>query len=427
MDAITGQPVAARWRLGHPFEETLRRGEPVNPTASAPGWWLDPRWRAADLRASVLQRPDTLVHDWIVVDAPAGYADVEQFQIHRPVAADIEEIAATVPLWPTIDLVLTIRGPDGAPAEGARLHAIHVVGGPPEHWAGGTQSSLDAAGTDGVLLVRGLPFVPGAEVRALVAWRPALVQPTESPAAADVEEVELRRPPVLARFPLQPVTAIPVEVRLAGSTGGGEGRARRDLDVPVTEALADEVREEEDVRPPGGPADPATVGRLRVRVRRADGRSAARAQVTCDPQDVFTDADGVAVIGDVAAGEREVWASVPGGFRWTTRVSVDAGARVDVELREPAAGQLDVEVVDDAGRPCPLARIVVYGSGGGGTFDVEDGVQRVDELADAAGRRSYRRTAPGVATVFAEWRWRKGEAKVVVEERGRVTARIVVR
>jgi hypothetical protein len=270
--------------------------------------------------------------------------------------------------------------------------------------------------------------VPGAEVHARVAWPSAsphrTVRPPAEAPTENLEEVEVRRPSALLRLPLEPVDFLSAEVRVEGPTDEDGLPGRHDRDTPVVEDLGEEA----DLGEPVATADAATVGRLRVRVRGADGRLVERARVTCDALHVLTDADGTAQLTDLVAGDRrEIWAEVPGGFRWSTRVRIDAGARVDVELREPAAGRLDVEVVDGEGRPCPSAHVHVYGAGGSATYDVEDGVQRLDDLTDASGKRSYRRVAPGDTSAFAEWRGRRGEAKVAVEERGRVSARIVVR
>ncbi len=264
-------------------------------------------------------------------------------------------------------------------------------------------------------------------MHARVAWPSAsphrTVRPPAEAPTEDLEEVEVQRPSALLRLPLDPVHFLSAEVRLEGPTDEDGLPGRHDRDAPVVEDLV----EEEELGEPVATADPAKVGRLRVRVRGADGRLVERANVTCDALHIVTDADGAAELSNVAAGNREVWASVPGGFRWSTWVQIDAGARVDVELREPAAGRLDIEVVDGEGRPCPFATIQVFGAGGSTAYEVEDDVQRLDSLTDTAGRRSFRRTAPGAATVFASWRGRRASASVVVEERGRVTARIVVR
>lgn len=175
------------------------------------------------------------------------------------------------------------------------------------------------------------------------------------------------------------------------------------------------------------PPDPGAAGRVRVRVLAADGRRIARAEVSTGALSVETNMSGLVDLEPLAPGARQLRFSVPGGFRWSATVEVKSGETVVVETREPEAGQLDVEVADDEGRACPFAPIQISAAGPSGAFDVEDGVQRLDHFTDADGRRSFRRVAPGEVTLETWWRGRIARTKVVVEERGRVTARIVVR
>ncbi|MBL9086181.1 MAG: hypothetical protein JNM10_03485 [Planctomycetia bacterium] len=416
VNAATGESVAARWRL----MDAMWVSVPSVP-------WLDSRWRGGDLAATVFPEPDASIGRWLEIATPEGYLPPTEGRIQQPIAFDAEQVTITVPLWPTFKLELTLRGPDGAPAEGARLLDLRVQGGVASETSVVPELSGEVADASGRIRVKGLAFVPGAEVHARVAWPSAsphrTVRPPAEAPTEDLEEVEVRRPSALLRLPLEPVDFLSAEVRVEGPTDEDGLPGRHDRSAPVVEDLV----EEEDLGEPVATADPATVGRLRVRVRGADGRLVERARVTCDALHAVTAADGTAELSNVAAGDREVWASVSGGFRWSTRVQMDAGTRVDVELREPAAGRLDIEVVDGEGRPCPSAHVHVYGAGGSVTYDVEDGVQRLDDLTDASGKRSYRRVAPGDTSAFAEWRGRRGEAKVVVEERGRVSARVVVR
>lgn len=413
VDAVTARPVAARWRMTDKFDASM-------PSAS----WSDRRWRGGDLAAASYVSLDGPLASQIQVEPPAGYVAVPGVGALSPVAEDVGEVRWTVALWPATDLVVTVLGPDGVPCVGARVVALTCGGDPVTARSGAS----DAAG---VLRVPGLPFIPGAEIRATLSWDPhsALAatpaESTDSP--SDVEEDEHGNdappppPPVVVTLPAQPVRELTTTAHLPGPTRGAdrlpsEGSSRSSRPI-ISETLFEGT----------APIDPASVGGLRVRVRTAGGRPMRGAHVEDGERLAKTDAEGFAELRNVTAGEREVWVAAVGGFRWMTRVHVPAGARTDVELREPAGGRVDVEVVDLAGVPCPLASIDVWSADGSDAFDVEDGVQRVDDLTDVVGKRSFRRVAPGEVSVTAWWRGKAGEAKVVVEARGRVSARIVVR
>lgn len=360
------------------------------------------------------------------MDAPEGYADVEQFQIHRPVAADIEDVSATVPLLPTVELVLTIRGPDGAPVEGARVLALQVVGRPAVPLGSADRRYSDAADADGKVRLKGLPFVPGAEIRAEVGWRSTFPRPPARDATASTPEdrggTRHRRTPVVVTMPVARIGSFSAEVRVSDATAGWTPFEKLAVEGLVMHAERDLVPAEAFI-----PPDPGAAGRVRVRVLAADGRRIARAEVSTGALSVETNMSGLVDLEPLAPGARQLRFSVPGGFRWSATVEVKSGETVVVETREPEAGQLDVEVADDEGRACPFAPIQISAAGPSGAFDVEDGVQRLDHFTDADGRRSFRRVAPGEVTLETWWRGRIARTKVVVEERGRVTARIVVR
>jgi hypothetical protein len=409
VNGATGETVAARWRL----LEAITGSAPVVP-------WIDSRWRGDALVATTVPARDGSFEQNLEIVAPDGFLSREEV-IGQRVAADATAATLTVLLWPAFDLELTLRGPDGSPAQDVSLDEFSVAGASVGEFGGEDHRFASLSDDRGVVRIERLPFVPGAELRARAVWRTVSV-----PVFGGVEltEEERARPPIIVRLADTVTNLVAVELPIEGPTGGDEpetGRDRARPDVPVSLEL------EEGIGSPRGPADPATVGRVRVRVRGAGGRPVGQARVTSDPLDVTTGANGAAELSNVEAGDREVWVSVPGGFRWSTRVSVVAGSLVDVELREPEAARLEVEVVDERGRPCPFASISARAAGGSATYDVEDGVQRLDDLTDASGRRSFRRVAPGEASLVAWWRGREGRAQVVVEERGRATARVVVR
>lgn len=408
VNAVTGETLGARWRLLEVMSETA---------PSVP--WIDSRWRSGALVATTVPGPDGLIEQFLEIAAPDGFLSREAEVIQQPFAADVTEARITVPLWPAFDLELTLRGPGGSPAKGVRLDDFSVAGASLHKFGGEIQRPSSESDDRGVVRVDGLPFVPGAEFRARVLWR---TEPTAIFGGVEFTAAELARPPVVWSLPDVVATRVVAEAHIAGPT---DAAIDPEPPVPGTLAPLDDV----DVVPAEAfvPPDPSTAGRLRVRVLAADGRRVARAEVSHRAVTVETDEEGFAELANLAPGRRKILVSVSGGFGWAAVVEVKAGAAVDVELREPEAGRLDVDVVDGGGRPCPLAQITVDGTSRSAMYDVEDGVQRLDNLTDAGGRRSFRRVAPGEVSVTAEWRGRRGEAKVVVEERGRVSARIVVR
>ena len=85
-------------------------------------------------------------------------------------------------------------------------------------------------------------------------------------------------------------------------------------------------------------------------------------------------------------------------------------------------------VVDEAGRPCPTARLEIRAASTPAWFDVEGGVQRLDPFTDEHGRRSIARVAPGAALVRAVAAGgRTAEAEIEVQDGGTRSLTLVVR
>jgi hypothetical protein len=79
--------------------------------------------------------------------------------------------------------------------------------------------------------------------------------------------------------------------------------------------------------------------------------------------------------------------------------------------------------VDDEGRPRPFAEVVPAAR----SFDVTDGVQRIDPYTDARGVRTFARVQPGKTVVRASWAGHAGHADVDLVDGERTSVRVVVR
>jgi hypothetical protein len=125
----------------------------------------------------------------------------------------------------------------------------------------------------------------------------------------------------------------------------------------------------------------------------------------------------------VDAGRWRVVLAEPGFVPDVAEVVVASGATAEVQLREPAGGDLEVEVVDAAGRPCSFAALRVCQRSGAPWGDVErDGTQRLDLFTDVRGVRRVRRLEPGEVRLVATWAGDSVETscRVVAGERSRV-------
>ena len=137
-----------------------------------------------------------------------------------------------------------------------------------------------------------------------------------------------------------------------------------------------------------------------------------------------SDADGAALLERVRVGEQVVFAKLDGRFPVSASVTVQAGARAEVVLKEPVGATIDLIVVDGDDRPVPFADFSVQG---GLVFDVKDGDQRLDAYVDEHGRRTLARVEPGRLTVQAAWGSRSGSTTFTARDGERRTVYVVPR
>ena len=99
-----------------------------------------------------------------------------------------------------------------------------------------------------------------------------------------------------------------------------------------------------------------------------------------------------------------------------------------MDLVEPEGGSVDVVLVDGAGRPLPFGTFSVGLPSHVTWLDVTDeGVQRIDDFTDEAGRRVLEHVESGAVEITASWASRTAKTTVSVADRRRVVARIVLR
>jgi hypothetical protein len=88
----------------------------------------------------------------------------------------------------------------------------------------------------------------------------------------------------------------------------------------------------------------------------------------------------------------------------TDKVTVVAKRTATVSLSAPTGGRVEVTFEDEHGRPLPFASLTIKQPSGLPYADVdEDGVQRLDLFADAAGRRTLHSMEPGKVEVVGRY------------------------
>jgi hypothetical protein len=284
---------------------------------------------------------------------------------------------------------------------------------------GCTDSAEDAVDAQGVLRIP-TPPVPGAEVRATVVWLPETAGRrgiVRSPSLEqEVTEVEAGPHPVVARMPVRASPAFTADVRLAGPTRSAALARMRER------APSDAVMLEEDVGEAAGPADPAKVGRIRVRVRGTDGEPLACASVYCANSILETDAEDGGVGGRARRRTRAL-VFLSGGFCWFSTVAAEAALVDGSSANSPRAARRRGGGRGRPPRPLASVRVaVLHGSRRTTSRTCSDSTISPTHPAAACSvaSRRVRSRSPRVAR-------EGGRGEGGRRERGRVTARIVVR
>ncbi len=169
---------------------------------------------------------------------------------------------------------------------------------------------------------------------------------------------------------------------------------------------------------------------LIVRVLRRDGAPAVDCRVAVDDEwpgvSLTTDARGRAHFRGLRSGKVLVVARQAGLLPMTGGTKLSSGKVTKLTLREGSGGSLDIEVVDDDGKPLSYATLRVATPSRLPWLDVHDGIQRLDPFADHRGRRTLEHVEPGSILIHTYWGSRKGEQRLKLAEGERKSVRIVL-
>ena len=412
VDAATGRPLDVRWRLRAPSQGSWPPGHPLpgEDKASDPRSITDDRHRRpGDAAAVGIWEARAVIR--LELDVPQGFVDWEEGPYDATVAAGVGDLRVIVPLHRALGLDVSVLGPDGAPAEGARLSDVRIAGRELPF----PEAPADAQGR---IHLAGVPFLPGERLTAAVEWRAREAREPEPPPPSERSDgPSAALQTIVPGDSSQPWAVV---VRLAGPTRAVGDHNETDNDLPTEEEIVDVAVPPE-----------SRTGTVSARALGWDGRALSDARVWCSaPSGALqhvTAADGGAEFRLVPIGERSLRMEAPGRFAAVGRVAVAADATATVVLREPDGGRIDVLVVDAAGDPRPFARIRLASTTGSPALDVAGVVQRVDPFTDETGRRSFHRVPPGLASVEATWGSARASTSLTVRDRDLHTVRLVVR
>jgi len=165
---------------------------------------------------------------------------------------------------------------------------------------------------------------------------------------------------------------------------------------------------------------------LEVRVLRRDGTPAADVEVKTRWKRTRTNAEGIAHLRGVMAGEVSVQVRQPGLLPLDRTVTMPKTGKASVVLREGLGGIIDLEVVDAAGRPLSFAQVDVTTPSKVPWVDLEGATQRIDPFTDHLGRRTLRHVEPGTIKLRVGWGSRTKRLDVVVKPGETTRARVVL-
>lgn len=332
------------------------------------------------------------------VAPPRGRLAWDKSRTRTAISPYAKELVYVYPLRRERTALVTVDEADGSPA------AAHLR----PAWAAGRELVASCIHGDAYdrFRVTGIPHLPGETLRV----RATTAEPDFVGAATAVVAIpDDPREDILVRVKLPRLvhvsTTLPVwnsAISMGGGAGGAFG-GRLGRHVTLN-----------------------TAGAVSVTVRRRNGEPAVNAIVRVGGRSTRTDASGRAHLGGVMPGTHVLEVVQVGMLPTSGRVEVKRGATVHVELEEPAGGSLEVEVVDDAGRPLPFARLEIENPSGRTWVDLQGDTQRLDPFCDHCGRRRYEAVEPGRLRVKARWGSRVKEVRVEPAETGPRTVRIVL-
>ncbi len=400
VDAETGEPVlGVRWRV-HPQFDVDR-----------------PFLTAAEGAATIYARPGGPCLVALDVEAPAGYVawDTPVFEHH--VAREARSLAIVYPLRREVTLQATydpVEDPSLDEAAQARIRIATL------------ESSLaPVRQTHGLIRVPGVPYFRDAQsvvrltkatrraagrLRAEVLGEARVLFPADHQEAVNADARE-----ILHRGGVNPdgTTAL----RKRGPVSRWRARDRRDAE--------NEARLRPVVALPGSPG-PAS-GTLRI--LRRDGRPAPGARFW-----MWGVARRANERGEYAfqlhAGAVRFILVEPGLVNTVLDVKLEARADQRLTLRERVGARIELEVVDEKGRPLPHARVHVGMLRRREPTTWQPTVrhtQRIDGFTDHQGRRAYDSVDPGHVTLTGTWADRAGKATLDVSEGQAVRAQLVLR
>lgn len=321
------------------------------------------------------------------VDAPPGFVAWDRTRVLTSVGAWTRELEIVYPLRHEVDVRVSVLDHEGVPESRADIGAFHIAG-----------KRSSARGTErlgpGAFRLRGVPFFRTAVLTVSVVTstpdHESGIRKSVRLGAHPSDRVELQvtlPPPGAA----QATNNCTIGLGPGGAGGAFGGRRRRS---PSGDAL--------------------------LEVLRHDGSPASNVRVQVGGQTVRTDAEGLVRVVNLPVRSHRVVVHAIGLLPLEGTLHVEAGRVVELTLREPGGGALDVHVTDAEGEPLPFATIHLRTPSRGAWVDEQGGRQRVDPFTDHLGFRRLERVEAGVVEVRADWGGRQVRTKVVVRE-SRVT------